>query len=198
MAKVTAHVKLNKRIYIHNDIDQAAFYFRQRIESRAAQGDRDGIGLEMIACLTLLAFAVEARFNFLGFMLIEDWNERDTTLNKVNIVLESFDIKDDFKKRPYKTIVDLKTFRDTLAHGKPEVVEYEGEITATEEELKQKGRLSAEYEKFLKEELVFQAYEDVETIWADLLKRSGLDIFETITHGGIEYTILKEVEENGG
>lgn len=88
MEQVNAHVKVNKSIYIHNDIDQAAYYFKQRVEDRAAKGDRDGIALEMIACLVLLAFVSEARFNFLGHKLVKNWDERMPALVKVEKVLK--------------------------------------------------------------------------------------------------------------
>jgi len=196
METVKAHVKVDKHIYVHNDIDQGAFYLKERIKERLSKGDRDGIGLEMMACLVLLAFAVEAKFNFLGHKLIKDWNERDKALNKVKKVLKHLGVNDDLKDPPYKTIEDLKKFRDALAHGKPQEIKYEGDVAATEQELRQQGRLSAEYEKFLKEELVYQAYDNVETIWKDLLTKSGLNIMDTITHGGMEYTIIGEVDED--
>ena len=196
MATVKAHVKVDKHIYMHNDIDQGAFYYKERIKEKLAKGDRDGIGYEMMACLVLLAFAVEAKFNFLGHKLIKNWNEWDSALHKVKRVLKHLGLNDDLKDPPYKTIDDLKNFRDTLAHGKPQEIKYEGDIVATEEELRQQGRLTAEYQKFLKEELVYKAYEDVETIWKDLLTRSGLNIMDTITHGGMEYTIIGEVDED--
>lgn len=94
--------------------------------------------------------------------------------------------------RPHKTIADLKTFRDTLAHGKPVEVSFEGDIAPTKQELEEKGKLSADYQRFLKEAYVYEAYEDLETIWKDLLKRSGLNIMDTITQGGVEYSIIAE------
>lgn len=179
-------------IYIHNDIDQAAYYFKQRVEDRAANGDRDGIGLEMIACLVLLAFASEARFNFLGHKLIKNWDERMPALVKVEKVLKRLGFPFDKDTRPHKTIADLKTFRDTLAHGMPVEVSFEGDIAATKQELEEKGKLSADYQRFLKEAYVYEAYEDLETIWKDLLKRSGLNILDTVTQGGVEYSIIAE------
>jgi hypothetical protein len=66
MAKMRVHLKAHRHIYIHNDIGNAAFYFKNRVNERIAKGERDGVGLEIIAGLTLLAFEVEARFNFIG------------------------------------------------------------------------------------------------------------------------------------
>ena len=64
MGKIKVHLKAHRHIYIHNDIGNATFYFKNRVDERIAKDDRDGVGLEIIAGLTLLAFEVEARFNF--------------------------------------------------------------------------------------------------------------------------------------
>ena len=73
MAKIKVRLKAQRRIYIHNYIGNAAFYFKNRVSERLA--NREGVGLEIIAGLTLLAFEVEARFNFLGAKLIPNWEE---------------------------------------------------------------------------------------------------------------------------
>jgi hypothetical protein len=195
MEKFKARVKVRKNIYIHNDIDQAALHFKQRIEARAAKGDRYGIGTEIMACLILLAFANEARFNFLGYKLIEKWDERMPIFVKVQKVLKHLGLRFEKGRRPYKTIADLKAFRDTLAHGRPVEVSFEEDMTATKLELVEQGSLTADYEEFLKEAFVYDAHEDLEAIWKDLLKRSGLNIRDTITQGGIEYRIIAP---NGG
>lgn len=98
------------------------------------------------------------------------------------------------RSRPYKSIVDLKDFRDTLAHGKPKEVLQEIEVITTHEELAARGHLSADWEKYLSEEFVFDAYQDVNLIWNDLLKRSGLEVFDTLTGGG-SVSLIDEFEE---
>jgi hypothetical protein len=56
MTKMKVHLKAHRHFYIHNDIGNAAFYFKERVNDRIAKDDRDGIGLEIMAGLTLLAF----------------------------------------------------------------------------------------------------------------------------------------------
>jgi hypothetical protein len=194
MAIVVTNVKVAKNIYVHNDLENTAFYFKEQVKERAETQDRDGIGHDMMACLVMLAFTVEAQFNFLGFKLKGDkWKEKAPTIEKVHTVLKHLDVDNDLSQRPYKTIVDLKTLRDTLAHGKPTVIKtQEKEWKATEEELQKAGALVADYEVFLKEEFVAQAYEDVDAIWKELLKRSGIEIMDAITSGGVEYTVTYE------
>lgn len=61
---------------IHNDLSNAATYFRKRILERIERGDREGLFLEMMAELTMIAFAVEANLNFVGDRVIEGWKEK--------------------------------------------------------------------------------------------------------------------------
>jgi hypothetical protein len=86
MAKIKVHLKAHRHIYIHNDIGNAAFYFKNRVDERIAKDDGEGVGLEIIAGLTLLAFEVEARFNFLGAKLMADWDEWRPAIKKVKKV----------------------------------------------------------------------------------------------------------------
>ena len=69
--------------------------------------------------LTLLAFGVEARFNFLGAKRIADWTERAPAIEKIKKVSAHLGVELDFKVRPYLSLAKLKEFRDTLAHGQP-------------------------------------------------------------------------------
>jgi hypothetical protein len=151
MAKIKVHLKAHRHIYIHNDIGNAAFYFKNRVDERIAQGDREGVGLEIMAGLTLLAFEVEARLNFLGEKLMgAHWKERKwsviTKVKKICAHLKVFE--PDFKVRPYSSIEKLKEFRDTLAHGKPEKKVFEKEVVATAGELKAMGILHADWEAY--------------------------------------------------
>jgi hypothetical protein len=191
MANVITNLKVAKNIYVHNDLENAALYFKQRVQERAEKGDKEGIGHEMMACLVMLAFTIEAQFNFLGFKLKGDeWKEKNPAIDKVHAVLEHLKVDNDLSERPYKTIVRLKKLRDMLAHGKPkEIDRKEAKWQATEEELRKLGALNADYEELVTQKFVFEAYEDVDTIWKDLIKRAGIDFMETITAGGVEYTI---------
>jgi hypothetical protein len=86
MAKIKVRLKAHHHFYIHNDIGNAAFYFKNRVDERIAKNDHDGVGLEIMAGLTLLAFEAEARFNFLGAKLITGWNEGGKTIKKIKAV----------------------------------------------------------------------------------------------------------------
>jgi hypothetical protein len=193
MTKVKVHLKANRQINIHNDIGNAAFYFKERVNARIAKNDREGIWHEIMAGLTLLAFEVEARFNFLGYKLIKSWDEWQPAKKKIEAVCDALGVKPDFAARPYLNIEKLRAFRNTLAHGKPEEINLEKEIVATAEELEAMGILHAEWEAYVDQAFFNEAYSDAEQIWKDLLAKSRLSVFETMTHGSSHMSFIEHV-----
>jgi hypothetical protein len=195
MTKAKVHLEAHHHFYIHNDIGNAAFYFKTRVEERIAKGDRDGIGFEIMAGLTLLAFEVEARFNFLGAKLIADWNERKPLMEKIKKVCAHLGGTPDFSARPYWSVTKLKDFRDTLAHGKPQEKVFDEDVVATTAELEAKGILRADWESYLDHSFLHDAYNDSEQIWKDLLQKAGLNVLDTVTHGSSEMSFIEEVDD---
>ena len=195
MAKIKVRLQAHRHIYIQNDLANAACYFKTRIEKRIANNDREGVGLEIMAGLTMLAFAIEAKFNFLGDRLIKDWKERAPAIEKVKTICAHLGVKPDFATRPYLSIKELKDFRDTLAHGKPLDLYLDEEVIATHEELDQRGLMRADWEAFVNKDFFACAYDDVENVWKDLLARSKLEIFDTMTHGDGTIQFIEHVED---
>ena len=195
MSKMKVRLKAHQNIYIHNDIGNAAFYFKKRADERIAKDDREGVGHEIVAGLTLLAFEVEARFNFLGARLITNWNERAPAKEKVETVCSHLSVTVDFSTRPYSSIAKLKAFRDMLAHGKPEEKILDEEIEATVEELDALEFPRGAWEAYLDQAFLSQAYTDVEQVWKELLTKSELTVFDTLTHGTRHISFIKHVDE---
>jgi hypothetical protein len=100
MSKLRVKIPEHRHFYIHNDIANAAFYFKTKIEEKLARNEREGIGLDMMACLTMLAFEIEAKFNFLGYKLIEQWDERSAAIKKVEVVTRHLGVEADMRSRP--------------------------------------------------------------------------------------------------
>lgn len=195
MAKIKVRLQARRHIFIHNDLVNAAFYFKTRIEERINNNDHNGVGLEIMAGLTMLAFAIEAKFNFLGDRLINDWKEREPAIRKVEIVCGHLGVQPDFTIRPYLSIKELKNFRDTLAHGKPTDLYFDEEVIATHEELEQHGVMRPAWEAFLDKDFLARTYDDMNEIWKDLLARSKLEVFDTLTGGGRTIQFIEHVGE---
>ena len=166
------------------------------MDERIAKDDREGVGHEIIAGLTLLAFEVEARFNFLGAQLVTDWKERAPAMEKVENVCAHLRVEADFSVRPYLSVARLKNFRDLLAHGKPQDIFLDEEVVVeTTEELEAMRILLTDWEVFIDHAFLHEAYSDVEQIWKELMDKSGLKVFDTLTHGGSHISFIEHVEE---
>jgi hypothetical protein len=195
MTRSKVRVKARRHIYIHNDIGNAVFYFKNRVEQRLAKGEDEGVHLEIMAGLALLAFTVEARFNFLGHKLIKDWKEWRPFMKKVNAVFEHLGVVPDFKARPYLSIKQLKEFRDILAHGKPEDRGFDQEVVVNPEELLARLHPLAEWETSIADPRFFyEAYDDVQQIWTTLRAAAGLSEHDTLSYGGSLTSFVEDGE----
>lgn len=184
-----------KRIYIHNTLSNGAHYFKGKISDREGNSNLDGITFDYISALLLLSFSFEAKVNFVGHKLIDEWNERKCIKDKVKIIYRYLEIEKDWGKEPLSTVNDLIEFRNTLAHGKPvEVIEdvvIEKELEPGSELYKTLG-LSDDWEKLCNQAFVSQAYDAVKKIWDTLLKNGGISLHETVSSAFGTVTILDD------
>lgn len=182
-----------KSIYIHNDLAGASFYFKNRIEERLKAEDTKGIAFEYMSCLTMLAFELEAKINFLGYKLIDGWEERKPYVDKFNTVLGHLGIKVDWTQRPFLSAQSVKKFRDEIAHGKPIEQDFDEILEGAANEIDRAIDLNGTWEKQCSYENVFQIYEDVNAIWIELLTKSKIEIYETLTRGSSGLIVLEKI-----
>ena len=62
--RIKAKLDREWRDLIHNDLSSAAWYFEQRVQARIAADDREGVGFEMIAALTMTAICNGSKSKF--------------------------------------------------------------------------------------------------------------------------------------
>ncbi len=195
MSKIRVKLRAKRHINIHNDLSNAAFYFKSGIEKKVKSGTVDGIGLDSMAALVMIAFALEAKLNFLGYKLIGGWNERARFHEKAAAVFDRLEIAPDQNSRPFSTIRELKNFRDTLAHGKPIEIFLDEEVVATEDEIEEKFNQKVDWENSVNPDFVERAYSDVEDLWKIMLEKSGMNIFETVSHGSHSISFIEFIEK---
>lgn len=171
-----------------------AYHFKKRIELNHSKGDREGISLDMMACIVTMSFAIEARINFLGHRLMHNWAEFKPLKDKIKVVAQHLGVSADLGRRPYKSINSIKYFRDRLAHGKPEIIKTTEIVVATDEEIESINVLKAEWEDYLNLGFIQQAYSDCDEIWEKFLKLAGLNVFDTMTRGGRTIQFIEKVE----
>lgn len=203
MRRIRARIQHTHHIYIHNDIASAAFFYRNKIiDNIKVEGGVEGSYFDMMACVTMTAFALEAKINLLGERLLgRRWSERDSSYKKLKKVCRAAGVTFDTKKAPFSCYTYLKAVRDTLAHGKPELIEVDEEVVGTPEEVEAKNtKLQGQWEHQIKPHLVLEAYDQAMELWRVLLGASGLSLYDTLTHGmgGISYIedVIVEAEQS--
>jgi hypothetical protein len=182
-------------VSIHNDLSNAAFHFKRSVEAKAKDPNPVGITFDYMAMAIMVAFTFEAKINFMGWKLIQGWKEYQHFPEKVKQVYVALKMSADTTKRPYSSLENMKKFRDMVAHGKPQVIERDEVVLMKAEDLDRDVDLSGEWEKACAPELVMQAYEDLDTVWQEMLRKSGLQLWDTMTTGVGGISFIEKVIE---
>ena len=101
----------------------------------------------------------------------------------------------DRNSKPYRSISDLKNFRDTIAYGKPIEDEFDEEIVAKRDEVERDINLDGEWIQYCKPDTVLEIYKNFDATWKELLAASGLQISDPITHWSSGLTLLEALTQ---
>jgi hypothetical protein len=201
--RIRAKVTNDSVDHVHNDLANAAFYLRERVNA-ALNGDerRDGVFLDMMAAAAMIAFTFEGYMNFLGERVIKDWDEWQSPVEKVKAIRKALAMDVDWNKRPYATVKQIVELRKLLAHPRSHRAQpREFEAVGTDSELRKMLReYKPPYEMMITQAFINIAYEDVEAIWHDMLKVAKIDVHETWSGGtqGFEYIEHVTSDDDGG
>lgn len=190
--RVVAKLEIDRGDYIHNDLANAAFHLLEEVRAAQKEGRRDGVGLEIMAAITMTAFAFEAYVNFVGaWVLKDDWRERDTAPTKRKTIAEALEIEWDEATRPFSTVKELQEVRSILAHGKPHRTKKDWRSVGTHDELQMElwSFVPDWKAKVISYDFLELAFEDVEAVWRLMLERAGIEPFDTMSGGssGMEF-----------
>jgi hypothetical protein len=156
-----------------------------------AAGEREmrGSSWQFLSSAVLTAFTFEAYLNHVGAIIISSWveKERKPVMAKFNLLCKALKVAFPHTKdqRPIKTLAEFFEFRNTLAHGKSEVLGPEFTTLETNEKLDDflGLRLLLKWESLIQtSEFARLAREDVSTILSVLhaarpLPKEGLFVF---------------------
>ncbi len=164
------------QIYPHNDLFNLAYYQREIINKKIKDGIEEALGLDCMSCLISLAFTTEALVNFVGKKRVPNWNEGKRYLEKIKYVCAQADVTFSKHREPYKTLWELKTLRDSMAHGKP--VEFQTDIENRNDFRK---AMECSWDKNLTPDYVNSAYDQVKIFERLLIVNCNISVGETIT-----------------
>lgn len=179
-----------KNIYVHNDISNAAYHLKERIESNIKDDHKEGISLEIMSCLIMYAFEFEAKINFIGHMRLTNWKERAGFDEKMKQIRRQLGVPQDRNCRPYITIYALRDYRNSIAHGKP--LQLTEPIETTHEVIERALDLDGGFYDLCTIEFLRECEEDIEIIWNSWLGAAKIERFETMTHGSFSTTLISE------
>jgi|SRR4051794_31426361 hypothetical protein len=165
-----AHITKQREVRVHAELWHTANCLLE-----AGQKEKVGSGHQFRASLVFRAFYLEAFLNWLGPYLVPHWKylERLKPREKLELLNDLIRVTPDYGSRPWQIVNDLFTFRNNLAHGKPESLETSS-IENLDDFLDGKlGRIAeTEWERFGTENNAIRAKQDVEQI-ATLLYESA-------------------------
>lgn len=190
--RIKARLEIERMELIHNALSSAAFHLKCRVEKALSpEGDREGVGLDVMAGITMLAFTCEAYLNFVGNLKITDWDERASGKVKRKLIWKKLGLEWEPHTRPASTLLRLKKARDIMAHGKPVEVRKEWTAEGTHDELQKSLReYQSDFDELVTPEFFALAYEDVEAVWRLLLEAGDIKFHETLDHGGSGITFI--------
>jgi hypothetical protein len=175
--KQTARVTKRRDVRVHGEL-----WHTSGVLLKHGQQQPAGSTHQFRAGLVFTAFALEAYLNWLGQNQVPNWKdfERRTPRHKTEIVASQLGIKVDYEKRPWNIVTDLFGFRNTIAHGKPEVLK-QATIEPVDADLDKKLGivLSTEWEQFCTEANAIRAREDVRAIAEGLHSAAAFDQSES-------------------
>ncbi|MDP5085369.1 MAG: hypothetical protein NWQ23_08105 [Yoonia sp.] len=182
-------VRITAERFIHNELSTCAWHFQDIANTKVQSGKREGLALDMMASLVFCAFSIEAKVNFVGWKTLQDgWPERTNLREKIDLLRKTLNLNIDWSERPLQTIAQLKRFRDTLAHGKPEIVD-ETKVTDIEPDVW--DALKGQWERSVQQDFMNRCREDEAAIWNALLEAAGIELHETLTSGGHSLSVLE-------
>lgn len=194
--RINAKLEVERTDRIHNDLSAAAHHLKTRIDKALApDGDREGVGLDIMAGITMLSFTFEAYLNFVGSLRVADWSERASGKDKREAVWKALGLTWEAEQRPASTILQLITVRNMMAHGQAVTVRDEWVAQGTDGELQGLLRsYQTEFDKLTTPEFFALAYEDVEVVWRMLLDEGKISVIDTFTSGVSGMTFLSHAE----
>jgi len=153
--------------------------------------DLKGSYYTTMSALLMSAFTFEAYLNHLGEKSIKFWEEIEPIKisDKYSVLCKQFNISPDFSKRPYQTLKSLIKFRNSIAHGKSQILQERKEVSSKDEPYEHIPK--AHWEEYCNLENAKKAKDDISLIITELHIAAGLGDYPFIHGAGIGSLTIK-------
>lgn len=188
----TKEVKVSRNIYEHGYL--AAIALNQLSQAKA---EEDGHKFRwLVPSMAFSVFRVEALCNIYGGQLFPHWTHFESTsfIGKIAMISEFLNIEVDFSKEPWQTLNKMKSFRNSLAHAKPQRVTETHEIPENIPErmapFPEDKRTIMSYSSVENAERFNEVARELELMWAHGVQAGGhkvdtigAPVYETVKKG---------------
>ncbi len=127
-----------------------------------------------MSALLLSAFTFEAYLNHLGDKTFTFWEEIEQirVMDKFNVLCKHFQTSPDFSRRPYQTLKSLFKFRNSIAHGRSQILREYKDVSSQDDPHQHTPK--AEWEEYGVLENAKRAQTDIAQIITELHIAAGL------------------------
>lgn len=187
MAK-DAIYKGQREVRTFADLNHAAWVMIQKSDENV-QGSR----YTNMAALLFAAFTFEAYLNHLGQERIEFWSNIDSVkvMDKYACLCKNLRVNPDFSKRPYQTLTTLFRFRNSVAHGRTQILKSEKIVSSKDDAWSHSPK--TDWEEYCTGANAKRAKADIEKVVTELHKAAGLGDFPFMHGATISSLSLKPV-----
>jgi len=172
-----AKLTIKREVRTFNDLSNGSYILLEKSKENI-----EGSYYTTMASIIFTAFTFEAFLNHIGNKKIKHWNEIESirVLDKYKVLCKEFDIIPELGKRPYQTLKNLFVFRNSIAHGKSQILVAEHEVNPSESV--RDYEIKTKWEEYCTEKNAERAREDVRSIMIELSEAA--DEAECIYIGG--------------
>jgi len=181
MSKKKVQVKKERPVKMYRELYDASSVFIERSKEHL-----NGAFYEYLASLLLSAFTFEAYLNHLGDRLFKNWDvlENLRWCEKLIVITNHIGLEIDKSRRPFQTIREIFSFRNSIAHGKSEFLSETSKIDTDKFAPYKEELPKTKWEKYTTLENSERAKTDVEELITKLHKKAGFNE-NTLLHSGI-------------
>jgi hypothetical protein len=164
-----ATYKGQREVRTFADLNHAAWVMIKKSEENAL-----GSRYTNMAALLFTAFTFEAYLNHLGHELIEFWDNIDSikVMSKYECLCKHVGVTPDFSTRPHQTLSKLFQFRNSVAHGRTQILKVSKAVSSRDDPWKHSPK--TDWEEYCTDENAKRAKCDIEAIIVQLHKAAGL------------------------
>ena len=136
--------------------------------------DQKGSYYTTMSSLLLTAFTFEAYLNHLGNKTIKFWEEIEPikVMDKYLVLCKELDLRPDFSRRPYQTLRALFKFRNSIAHGKSQILKETKAVSSKDDPHAHSPR--TEWEEYCELNNAKRAKADISEVIKELHRAAGL------------------------